>query len=157
MRRIDREVRDPDQIFDILRRCDTIRLALQGENGPYVVPLSFGAEQADGRVVVWFHCAREGKKVDMIRACPRVAVEGDIFYKTETTDHGITTRYESVIGQGVCDFPSDEETVVHGLRVLLEHYGYMDYDLSRCRPVSMLLVGRIILDSLTGKRNLPLS
>lgn len=157
MRRVDREVRDPDEIFEILCRCDTIRLAMQGADGPYVVPLSFGAEKKDGRVTVYFHCAREGKKVDMLRACPRVAIEGDIFIRIEPTDHGITTRYESVIGEGVCDFPGDEDEIVHGLRVLLEHYGYRDYDLSRCRPTSMLLVGRITLDTLTGKRNLPIS
>ena len=155
MRRNDREVRDIDEIFDILCRCDTIRIAMQGEDGPYIVPVSFGAERAGERVVVYFHCAREGKKVDMIRACPRVAVEADRFIRIEMTDHGVTTRYESVVGRGTCEFPEDGDEIVHGLRVLLEHYGYLDYDLCRCRPVSSLRVGRIVLDEITGKRNMP--
>ena len=155
MRRKDREVRDMDEIFDILRRCDTLRIAVQGEDGPYIVPVSFGTERAGDGVAVYFHCAPEGKKVDMIRACPRVAVEADRFIRTETTGHGITTRYESVIGRGTCEFPEDEEEIIHGLRVLLEHYGYINYDLDRCRPVSTLRVGRIVLDEITGKRNLP--
>ena len=38
MRRKDREVLDRTEIFDMLNRCDTIRLAVQGEPYPYVCP-----------------------------------------------------------------------------------------------------------------------
>ena len=39
MRRKNREVTDMNEILDILRRCDTIRLGLTGADGPYVVPV----------------------------------------------------------------------------------------------------------------------
>ena len=42
MRRRDREVQDRDEILAMLGRCDTVRIAMQGEGGPYVVPVSFG-------------------------------------------------------------------------------------------------------------------
>ncbi len=155
MRRKDREVTDPGEVFDILRRCDTLRIAMRGEEYPYVVPVSFGAECVDGRTVVYFHCAREGRKLDLLRADPRVAVEGDIFIRTETTDHGITTRYESVIGFGECVFPEDEEEIRHGLRLICEHYGYAGYSLDHCRALRFLYVGKIVLRELTGKRNPP--
>lgn len=32
MRRKDREVQDRQEIFDILRRCDTVRIGIQGRN-----------------------------------------------------------------------------------------------------------------------------
>ena len=156
MRRKDREVLDPEEIFDMLNRCDTIRIGMRGEGYPYVVPVSFGAERVDGKTVVYFHCAREGMKVDLLRADPHVCVEGDIFIRTEPTDHGITTRYESVIGFGICEFPEDREEIIHGLKVLTEHYGYMDYPLERCRDTAYIYVGRIVLSGMTGKRNLPL-
>jgi len=155
MRRKDREVTDPAEIFDILLRCDTLRIAMCGGEYPYIVPVSFGAETARGQVCVYFHCAREGMKLDLLRADPRVAVEGDIFIKTETTDHGITTRYESVIGFGECSFPEDEEEIKHGLRLICGHYGYADYSLDDCRALQFLHVGKIVLRELTGKRNLP--
>ncbi len=155
MRRIDREVKDPDEIFDILNRCGTVRVAVRGGTHPYVVPVSFGAERADGAVVVWFHCARQGLKLDLLRADPRVCVEGDIFLRTEPTDHGITTRYESVIGFGTAFFPEDPEEIRRGLRLVCEHYGYMDYSLDRCRALEYVQVVKIVLDELTGKRNLP--
>ena len=156
MRRKDREVTDPQEIFDILKRCDTVRIAVYGEEYPYIVPVSFGTEMIVGKAVVYFHCAREGLKVDLIRANPRVCVEGDIFIKIEPTDHGITTRYESVIGFGACRFVEDMDEIVHGLKVLTEHYGYYNYPLERCRGIEHLFVGKIVLDEMTGKRNLPI-
>ena len=157
MRRKDREVLDINEVFDILNRCDTVRIAMQGEEYPYAVPVSFGAEMQNGRPVVYFHCARQGLKVDLLQTNPHVCVEGDIFIKTETTDHGITTRYESIIGFGECEFLTDREEIVHGLKLLTEHYGYFDYPLEHCRALEFLYVGKITLDEITGKRNLPVA
>ena len=155
MRRKDREVTDQKEIFDILNRCDTVRIAMQGEKYPYVVPVSFGAEMQDGKPVIYFHCARQGLKVDLLKENPAVCVEGDIFLKIEPTDHGITTRYESVIGFGESRFLTDPEEILHGLKVLTEHYGYYDYSLESCRSLQYVFVGKIVLDEITGKRNLP--
>ena len=155
MRRKDRETQSVDESFDILNRCDTVRIGIHGEKHPYVVPVSFGAEMADGKPVVYFHCAKQGMKLDLLEEDARVCVEGDIFIKVETTERGITTRYESVIGFGECRFVEDEDEMAHGLRLLTEHYGYGDYPVERCAGFGNLLVGKIVLDEITGKRNLP--
>ena len=136
MRRKDREVTDQKEIFDILNRCDTVRIAMQGEKYPYVVPVSFGAEMQDGKPVIYFHCARQGLKVDLLKENPAVCVE-------------------SVIGFGKCRFLTDSEEILHGLKVLTEHYGYYDYSLESCRSLQYVFVGKIVLDEITGKRNLP--
>ena len=155
MRRKDREVTDLGRMLDILRRCDTVRIGISGPDGPYVVPVSFGLAEEDGTPVVYFHCAREGLKLDLLRQDPRVCVEGDIMIRTETTGHGITTRYESVIAHGTCRILQDEASSVRGLRAICDHYGYTDYDFRNCRALQYLLVCRIPLDTLTGKHNLP--
>ena len=155
MRRKEREVQDKQEVFDILRRCNTIRIAIQGETCPYVVPVSFGMEVVDGRAVVYFHCAQKGLKLDLLEKNSQVCVEGDIFIKVEKTAHGITTRYESVIGFGKCNFVKEEEEILHGLSLLTDHYGYTAYPFDRCSGLTHLLVGKIVLDELTGKRNLP--
>lgn len=155
MRRKDREVTNPEEILDILRRCDTVRMGLNGSPSPYVVPVSFGLETEGKKPVVYFHCAREGLKLELLARDPHVCVEGDIFIKIEPTDHGITTRYESVIGQGICELLTEEEEIVRGLKTITDHYGYFDYDLRNCRALQFLCVGKITLETLTGKRNLP--
>ena len=155
MRRKDREVLDINEIFDILTRCDTVRIGIHGEKYPYVVPVSFGAEMVDGKPVIYFHCARQGMKLGLLKANNHVCVEGDIFIKTETTAYGITTRYESVIGFGECVPVDSPDEVIHGLRLLTEHYGYSDYPLDHCRGLEHLFVGKIVIGEITGKRNMP--
>ena len=66
MRRKDREVQSQDDIFGILNRCDTVRIGIQGDKYPYVVPVSFGTEQVNGKVIVYFHCARQGMKLELL-------------------------------------------------------------------------------------------
>ena len=155
MRRKDREVKNNQEIFDIISRCDTLRIAMQGETYPYIVPVSFGFEIVNESVVLYFHCAQQGLKVDLLREKPNVCVEGDIFIKTEKTAQGITTRYESIIGFGKCCFVDDPEDVLHGLGLLTAHYGYADYPIDRCAGLQHILIGKIVLDEITGKKNLP--
>ena len=155
MRRKDREVQNHQEIWDILHRCDTIRIAIQGETHPYIVPVSFGMEIVDDKAVIYFHCAQQGLKVDLLRKNPNICVEADIFIKAEKTEHGITARYESVIGFGKCCFVSDANEIAHGLKLLTAHYGYFDYPSDKCAGLPHLLIGKILLDEITGKRNLP--
>ena len=42
MRRKDREIRDLDQLEDILKECDAVRIAAQDEAGLFIVPMNFG-------------------------------------------------------------------------------------------------------------------
>ena len=152
MRRKDREISDWQEIFNILLSCDTVRI---GMTGPYIVPVSFGADMAEGKIVIYFHCAVEGQKIDLLKADNHVCIEADRFIRTEPTDHGITTRYESVIGRGTCEFLQDGNEIIYGLKIITDHYGYPDYDLSHCRALEHVVVGKIVLDEITGKRNLP--
>ncbi len=66
MRRSDRKITDFDEIVSVLRRCDTVRLGINGGDYPYVVPLSFGMEVLGGKVHIYVHGAKEGHKHDLI-------------------------------------------------------------------------------------------
>lgn len=155
MRNKKREVVNPSEIFDILNRCDTIRIAIHGDKYPYLVPVSFGMEIVGGKAVLYFHSAQQGMKVDLLRQNPFVCVEGDIYLKTEDTAYGLTSRYESVIGFGESRFLTEPEEIRHGLQLLIEHYGYRDYPLDTCPGMEQVLVGKIVLDEVYGKKNLP--
>jgi nitroimidazol reductase NimA-like FMN-containing flavoprotein (pyridoxamine 5'-phosphate oxidase superfamily) len=94
-------------------------------------------------------------KVDMLDADGRVCVEGDIFLGYEVEAHGITTRYESVIGFGKCKVVEDDKEILEGLRLICEHCGFDNVPLDTCWRLSAVRIYRIELDSITGKRNLP--
>ena len=44
MRRKDREIKDFNEIIEIIRKCDVCRIALHDGDFPYIVPLNFGLD-----------------------------------------------------------------------------------------------------------------
>ena len=70
MRRSDR-ARDRSFAFDVIDRCGHGVAALStGGEGPYCIPLSLVRVGDD----LFFHCALEGRKLDLLRRDPRVCV-----------------------------------------------------------------------------------
>ncbi|MCL1951747.1 MAG: pyridoxamine 5'-phosphate oxidase family protein [Oscillospiraceae bacterium] len=153
MRRTDREVTGFDEIIDILRRADTIRLGLHDAPYPYVVPLSFGLEAGDGRITLYFHGAAEGLKHELLARDPHVCVEADIFHRYAERPGSVTTAYESFVGFGTCARVHGEEAA-RGIDLLLEHCGFAGYG---CAPAELerTRVYKIALERFTGKRNFP--
>ncbi len=96
MRRNEREIKDRKDMDGIIKRCRVCHLALCDDGQPYVVPLSFGY---DGEYL-YFHAAREGRKIDIIKRNSRVGFEFDILHDIVTAKQACNWRakYESVIG-----------------------------------------------------------
>jgi len=151
MRRTDRQVKAWTELVDILHRADTIRLGLHDEPYPYVVPLSFGLEDDAGRLALYIHGAKEGRKHTLLARNNHVCVEAGIFHRyAETPMGGLTTVYESVIGFGTAEIVEGDDAV-RGLDLICAHCGYEGhvYDKSALAHVR---VYKITLESLTGKR-----
>ena len=151
MRRTDREVTDFNAVVDILRRADTIRLGMHAGEHPYVVPLSFGFEVVDGRVILYFHGAKAGRKHDLLRANPHVCVEADIFHRYVMNPGGPTTMYESFIGFGLAE-PVTGGEAAHGMDLMLTHCGFDGYAFDP-GALEHTEITKITLDTCTGKRH----
>ena len=48
MRRSDREIKNRDEIIEVMKKCDVCRLAFNDEDYPYILPLNFGMEVQNG-------------------------------------------------------------------------------------------------------------
>ncbi|MEE8886158.1 MAG: pyridoxamine 5'-phosphate oxidase family protein [Eubacteriales bacterium] len=155
MRRKDREISDLQEIIGVLDRCRTIHIGMNADPVPYVVPVSYGIDTSGSMPVIYFHCAREGHKIELLGEKRNVFVEADSFFKVEKTGGGVTTRYESVMGTGTCERVTDPDEILKGLRLLLSHYDIKDYPMDRCKGLQNLYVYRISLNEITGKHNLP--
>jgi len=154
MRMKSREITDFEEVVDVLERCKVLRIAFKGDEYPYVVPVSFGMKRDGEDITIYFHGAKEGKKVEQIEKDPKVWIEGDIFYKAEETSYGITAKYESVMGYGVVEKVESDE-IAEGLRAICSRYGYADYPIAKCQTLSMTRLYKIKVSGLTGKRKLP--
>ena len=82
MRRKDRELKDMADIVAIAKRETVCTVAFHDESCPYLIPLNYGAEVEEGKLVLYFHGAKEGTKIDKIRENPQVSYcITPIFYK----------------------------------------------------------------------------
>ena len=153
MRRADKAVADEKEMEAILREARVCRIAVCDRGEPYVVPVCFGYEDR----AVYFHSAREGKKLDVLRANPRVCFEVDV--DVEVRPGEIPCRsgvsYRSVIGRGRAELVEDEEEKKRALDVIMRHYGgeFLDYARTPAAGEAMRKVAviRIAVEEMTGK------
>lgn len=130
MRRKDREVKDLDGIFDIVRRCNVVHLGMVDNGKPYVVALNFGYEREGDVLILYLHCAMEGRKIDILRNNPYVYFQMDCvneFIKgTSERPCSYCWRYDSVMGSGQVEFVEDIQKKTHALNRLIQHVGKTD-------------------------------
>lgn len=152
LRRRDKEITDEGEIKGVLREAEHVTIAMSISDEPYLATLSHGYD--GDRNCIYFHCANEGKKVEILRANPRVwgqaLVDND--YQQGSCDH----LYRTVQFSGRVTFVNDQGEKEHALSVMIRH---LDKDPERIireqiTPHSMdrILIGRIDFDYVSGKK-----
>lgn len=126
MRRKDREVTNPERIADIISRCTCCRIGFYDDGEVYIVPLNFGYRIKDNAYTFYFHGAKEGRKIDLIRKKSEVGFEMDtdlLVYAIDDSDCACdyTARFQSIIGNGIVSIVSETEEKKLGLSLLMEH------------------------------------
>ena len=151
MRRREREIRDEAGIQEILEKGLVCRLGLYDGQYPYVVPMNFGYR--DGRL--YFHCAAEGRKIDILKKNDRVCIEVDLDSRIVRGDTPCrwAAKYRSVIGFGRARIIDDDKAKKAGLDVIMAHYGGSggDYDEKSLQRTSLI---EVVLENMTGKQSL---
>jgi hypothetical protein len=153
MRKKEREITGIDEIEAIIARSDVCRIALADNNIPYIVTMNFGYSGGIEKKL-YFHCAKEGQKLEMIRKNNYVCFEFDTdhnLYQGEIAcDYGM--RYKSVVGWGNIEIITDGEEKRQGLNHLMSHYsGKTDFSYEKGILDKMLLL-RLNIIKMTGKK-----
>jgi nitroimidazol reductase NimA-like FMN-containing flavoprotein (pyridoxamine 5'-phosphate oxidase superfamily) len=151
MRRKEKEIKDPEEIVAILKQAPVLRLGLCCQAVPYVVPLNFGYR--DG--CLYLHSGKQGKKMDMIRANPRVCFQTDLDVEVIPSDKPCDwgAKFASVIGFGTASILEDPEEKRSGLDAIMEHYASQP---AQPYPDSILehtAVIKVLVEGMTGKRS----
>ena len=146
MRKNEREIGDPKELESIIDRAFVCRLAMCEECAPYVVPLCFGYEKG----ALYFHSAREGRKLEILKKNPRVSFEMDIDWELVRSGDHCNMRYRSVIGFGNAYFVEDPEDKRNSLDLIMRHYhqepfGYPEDTLKRTAII------KVEIEEMTGK------
>ena len=154
MRRKDRQ-QDREFSLALIDRCTHGVLALStGEEAPYCLPLSL-VRVGD---CLYFHCAREGRKIQLLRRDPRVCVTfvGEDAPTFEAPAN-YTTLFQSAIVTGTASEVLDQEEKVAALRALCQKLtpGFMEhFDFAVEKSLKVTSVWRIQMEDVSGKAKL---
>jgi nitroimidazol reductase NimA-like FMN-containing flavoprotein (pyridoxamine 5'-phosphate oxidase superfamily) len=117
MNRAEQEIKDQALLVEILRTGKYLTIAMCRGGQPHIVTLSYGYDEKRG--ALYFHCALEGLKIDLIRHNPEVCatVIEDRGYKMGRCEQA----YRSVVLWGSMHVVKDSGEKKHGMEVLLNH------------------------------------
>lgn len=154
MRRKDREVRDLNDIYSIMKKCDSAAVAFFDEEYPYVIPLNFGVSFKDNKFTLYFHGASEGKKIELIKKNNHVSFTMSTSHelKLGNTSCSATMDFESVCGSGTISIPDTQEKK-QALSVLMNQYDSESKHSFEDKEVEMISVLKLEVERITGKRH----
>jgi len=120
MRRKDREIVDEQFIEKVLNDSVYGALGLCDDGAPYVVPMNFAWSENK----IWLHCATEGRKLEIIRANPKVCFQVSAETEMVTADNpcGYGMYYSSVMIFGIASIIEVHEEKSKALGKIMQHY-----------------------------------
>ena len=146
------QITDEVQIRNILDTAKVLHLGLAVDNEPYVVPMNYGYTMENGKLVLYLHSAQKGKKLDMMRANPKVFFEMDCdwvpFEGEKPCQYGL--GYSSVMGCGKAQIVEDVEEKIKAMSALMKTQTGKDFSFNE-RLVSIVAVIRIDVVEYTAK------
>lgn len=160
MRRKDREITDMDQIMEIVKRESVCCAAFLNEPCPYLIPLNYGAEIRDGKLVLYFHGASEGTKLQMLKRNANVSftIFGENHLRIDKkTACASSTSFDSVCGNGYAEIVEEQEKK-KALAVFMNHLSggdvpVFDENSFPDEAVEKTVVWKITAEAVTGKHH----
>ena len=149
MRRKDREM-DEAFALGIADKCEYAVLSMtDGGGAPYCVPISIVRDGRD----VFFHCAREGKKVDAMRGKAEVCIA--CVGSVRPAADKFTTEFESAIIRGRAEEVLEDAEKIRALRLLCQRHtpaNMHNFDAAVSKSLARTAVWKVAIREITGKR-----
>lgn len=156
MRRTDR-AQDRAFALSLIDRCTHGVMAIStGEDTPYCIPLSFVRVED----TLYFHCARQGRKVELLRRCPRVCVtfvgEDRPFFQEPSS---YSTYFQSAVVTGTAreiTGPEEKTAALLALcrKVTPEDAGEEKFQRAIARSLEITAVWSIQMEDISAKAKL---
>ena len=150
--RSEREVTDPQAIQAILDKAQIVHIAMIDGDEPYLVPMNYGYVMEDDKLTLYVHGATEGRKLDVLRANPKVFIEIDCditpIEGKVACQYG--TSYSSIMGTGKAVIVDDVEEKMNALSILMKTQTGKDFEFNE-KLVSIVSVIRIEVAEYTAK------
>ncbi|MEG1930451.1 MAG: pyridoxamine 5'-phosphate oxidase family protein [Anaerovorax sp.] len=156
MRRRDREIKEHEEIVEILKQGSVCHLAMCKDQMPYVIPMLYVYDDN----CVYFHCAEVGQKLDIIRennnVCFEVQVNGTEIIKNGGMPCDWGYAFQSVIGFGKAEIINEEATKIKVYDLMVEKMRPADYVPTEGqyvpKKIKYSFIIKVEIDSISGKK-----
>ena len=155
MRRKDKEIIDDNDKINIIKKCKICRIGLSENNKPYIVPLNYGFIFDNNKLTLFFHSAKEGKKMDIIKnnnnACFEVDCDNQLIEAEKACRYNYA--YKSIIGFGKIILLEDINEKIDALNKILKHQTdeETDYDFPD-EELKNVTIYKMVVEEFTGKQ-----
>lgn len=150
MRRKEKEIADHGEMVSILNKAEYVTIAMCAGDEPYLVSISHAYDGE--RNCIYFHCAKEGRKIEVLQTNPRVwgqaLVDGG--YMQGRCDHAFRTTQFS----GRVAFVEDAEEKIRALRLMMMKLDKVPEVVAAQltqESLALAMIGRIDIDFMSGK------
>lgn len=153
MRRKDREIKEVIDIKDIVSRADVCRIAFAVNSTPYIVTMNFGYTW-NNDLILYFHCAKEGRKLDLMRQNNRICFEMDIDHELQmgkTPCEG-TMKYRSIVGYGLLEIVGDPNEKKEAFDLIMDNYEHAGKREYNEKLFNMTEILKLKVTEISGKR-----
>ena len=147
------EITDPAKIREILDKAMIVHIGMADGDEPYVVPMNYGyTMEEDGKLTLYLHGAKWGRKLDVMRANPKVFFSMECDVKPFAGDIACRygTSYSSILGKGTAEILEDVEEKKSALSVIMKTQTGKDFTFDD-KMVSIVSVIRIDVSAYTAK------
>ncbi|MGY5879988.1 MAG: pyridoxamine 5'-phosphate oxidase family protein [Candidatus Thorarchaeota archaeon] len=152
IRRKEKAIESKEEMIAILEKSKYITIAMCEDNVPYLVTLSHGYDNENN--CIYFHCAREGKKVDIL-------TENNVVWGQAIEDHGYAEGacdhlYATTQFNGHVTFIEDVKEKEHALGIMIHSLepnpqAVIEDQITE-KSVQRVHIGRIDIDFMSGKK-----
>ncbi len=149
MRRKDKARPEQEFMDEVLNTADDIYIGFSTTGAPYVIALNF--IYLHGKI--YFHCAREGRKLDCVKANAQVGFSTAL--DIEVLRDEASTQYRSVSGSGKAFIVDDMEEKRDVLNALAARFQANCEIPATDKMVNSTAVVRIEIEEMCGKQSPP--
>lgn len=153
MRRKEKEITSKQELIDILATTKYVTVAMCIEHNPYLVTLTHGYDVKNNSL--YFHCAKEGKKIDILK-------QNNVVWGQALIDHGYVEGkcdhlYATINFKGRVSFIEDIDEKEHALKIMIKQQEKIPEQVMKDQITKESLrnvtIGRIDLTFLSGKKS----
>jgi nitroimidazol reductase NimA-like FMN-containing flavoprotein (pyridoxamine 5'-phosphate oxidase superfamily) len=151
VRRKEKEIVEKAELEAVIKEALVCRIAMVQGTSPYVVPLCFGYEDN----TLYFHSAKEGKKIEILRENNSVCFEMDtgteLIQKGDDACHW-GMKFKSIIGFGKASILEDNASKRRALDTIMRQYAEGSFEYKEA-ALDKTEVIKVDIEQMTGKQS----